>query len=329
MSLLIGIDGGGSTTRVLLAGSDGVVLGSGTAGGSNVFDHGVDESSATIFAALDRAFEAAGLVGGEARAARTCFAGVAGAGAAAAAHALRDRLVQRLDLDPSRCVVDRDVCNAHAGALAGSAGAVLIAGTGSVCFGRTSAVRAASAGGWGTLVDDPGSGSWFGLQGMGAVVRAADGRGSKTMLTQMLFEHLGVDSLSAMLALWRGVSIDRNKLARLAPLILAAAERGDEPARKLVEHGARELTRMVVAVRDRLAISVSDPWPVVPVGGLVETSEFFRRSVTDALNEIISGVDVRSPVMSPSGGSLLLALELDGIKPTTAMIDQIKTAVSP
>lgn len=323
MSCFVGIDGGGSSTRVLLARSDGVILGSGTAAGSNVYDLGVERASGAIFAALDQAFSAAG----EKLPVCSCFAGVAGAGVAALAGSLRDRLAEHLKLDPSRCVVDRDVRNAHAGALAGSAGAVLIAGTGSVCFGRTNDGRAATAGGWGTLIDDPGSGSWFGLRGMGAIVRAADGRGPKTTLTKPLFEHLQVDSPSAMLARWRGSSIDRHALAALAPLVLDAAEHGDASAKELAERGARELANMVAAVRTRLAIKAGDRWPVVPAGGLIQASAFFRERIVDAIVRTAPETEIGRPILPPSGGSLLLALELGGVKPSSAIIEQIKTAL--
>jgi len=295
--------------------------------GSNVFDLGVEGASAAIFAALDRALDDAGLSEQDDGAIQACFAGVAGAGAAGSALALRDQLAQRLNLNHARCVVERDVCNAHAGALGGGAGAVLIAGTGSVCLGRAGDGRTASAGGWGTLIDDPGSGSRLGLRAMGAVVRAADGRGPRTTLTPILFEHLGVDSPAAMLALWRGSRVDRRALAAMARLVLGAAERGDGPASEIAGEGAQELARMIEAVRARLAIAVGDRWPIVPVGGLVQTGSYFRDCIVAALAQIVPGVVVGLPVLPPSGGSLLLALELNGIKPTPPVIARIKDAL--
>jgi N-acetylglucosamine kinase-like BadF-type ATPase len=329
MSCVIGIDGGGSTTRALIARPDGVVLGSGTAGGSNVYTRGGDAAIGSIFEALDRAFHDAKLDRGQTDNVRACFAGIAGAGASGDAADLSGRLARRLSLPPSRCLVDRDVCNAHAGALAGEPGAVLIAGTGSVCFGRTRDGRSASAGGWGTFIDDPGSGGWFGLRGMAAIVRAADGRGADTSLARALLDHLGVDSPMAMLGLWRGSNLDRQMLAGMAPLILAAAENGDAIAQEMVELGAGELAAMVAAVRARLVSADAGHWPVVPVGGLVQASEYFRNRIGNSIKRAVAGVDVRVPVLSPGGGSLLLALELDGIKATAALIDRIKATARP
>ena len=78
---------------------------------------------------------------------------------------------------------------ALAGALEGP-GAILIAGTGSICFCRNTEGKTYRSGGYGYLIDDEGSGYALGRDILSAVVRAADGRGPATILTQVVYQQL-------------------------------------------------------------------------------------------------------------------------------------------
>ena len=60
------------------------------------------------------------------------------------------------------------------GALGGPGGIVLIAGTGSICYGQSTDGREARSGGWGSLMDDEGGGFALGRDALAAVVRAED-----------------------------------------------------------------------------------------------------------------------------------------------------------
>jgi N-acetylglucosamine kinase-like BadF-type ATPase len=71
-------------------------------------------------------------------------------------------------------------------------GVVLVAGTGSIAYGRDARGRAARAGGWGYLLGDEGSGFWIGRRALLSVVRHADGRGPFTMLTELVLRHMGI-----------------------------------------------------------------------------------------------------------------------------------------
>ena len=79
------------------------------------------------------------------------------------------------------------------GALGGPGGIVLIAGTGSICYGQTTDGREARSGGWGSLMDDEGGGFALGRDALAAVVRAEDGRIAPTALHDAVFKALGVE----------------------------------------------------------------------------------------------------------------------------------------
>ena len=71
-------------------------------------------------------------------------------------------------------------------------GVVVIAGTGSIAYGRNERNQAARAGGWGYMLGDEGSGYWIGRAALRAVLREADRRGPATQLTGLLLNYYGV-----------------------------------------------------------------------------------------------------------------------------------------
>jgi hypothetical protein len=77
-------------------------------------------------------------------------------------------------------------------------GVVIIAGTGSIVYGRNAGGEAARAGGWGHIIGDEGSGYWIGREALAAVMRAADGRGPQTQLTRNILTHFDVADISRL-----------------------------------------------------------------------------------------------------------------------------------
>lgn len=221
--------------------------------------------------------------------------GAAGAWAApAAAQRLAGLLAARV-LAP--VAVTSDVVTAHAGALDGGHGVLLIAGTGAAALG-TDAEGARLVDGWGPDVGDLGSGSWLGREVLRAVLRAADGLGPVTSLTEAIAEPVGAAS-DIIPWLAHGDPLAR-RLATLAPLALDAAEAGDEAAAAIAAEATRLLTSSAVA-----ASTTPD---VVLHGGLTDHA-WFRARLTDAL--AAAGRRVRPPVGDAIDGALLLATRFD------------------
>ncbi|MCA1622048.1 MAG: hypothetical protein LC795_22785, partial [Acidobacteria bacterium] len=171
---VLGVDGGGSKTRAVVADGGGKVLGEGLAGASNPLRVGVSEAVGAIRDAVDRACAEAGVRRSDIVAAEVGLAGVRRAD-------IRERMLAalaELGLGTVEVVTDADI--ALYGATSGKPGLVIIAGTGSVCCGVNARGRRACAGGWGPVVGDEGSGSWIARRALQSVAHATDGRGPKT-----------------------------------------------------------------------------------------------------------------------------------------------------
>src|SRR5204863_821295 len=119
----------------------------------------------------------------------------------------------------SRILVVNDALIALVAGAGDNPGIVVIAGTGSIVYGRSAAGEAARAGGWGHMIGDEGSGYWIGREALAAVMRAADGRGPSTALTAEILRHFGVADVSHLPRIVYDREAPRMSVAALGPLV--------------------------------------------------------------------------------------------------------------
>lgn len=247
---LIGVDAGGSKTQVLLGELvDGQMRAIGSAVGTagNPRSVGFDVALATIHKTITQAFENAGVV--PTTVAHACFS-VAGAGRPEEQQRIRD-WCKHSQIAPQMSIVGDAECLLAA---SDGVGIALIAGTGSMAWGRNVAGATARAGGNGYLFDDEGSGYWLAAAALRRVCMAADARRQPTSLLPTILQHLGLSSADKLIA-WCYESPDpRRQIASLAPLVFQ--EYPEDPAsHEIVDGGARALAKLVSAVAGELAFS--------------------------------------------------------------------------
>jgi N-acetylmuramic acid 6-phosphate etherase len=301
--LVLGIDGGGTRTVVILAARSGdswKFLGRGEAGPSNRHAVGTPSALAALDESTDRAFAAAGRV----RAAvRVACLGLAGAGRPGDQEIVRE-WAARTHLAASVEVIEDAALLLAAGTPAGW-GVAVVAGTGSMAFARCADGRTARAGGWGPLLGDEGSGYAIALAGLRAAARAADGRAQATPLTDRLLAACGLTRPEELVGVvYRGG--DRMALAALAPVVLDAAEAGDPVAEHIVRDAAGELAAAAAAAARQLNLGAS--FPVALAGGLLSSSPRYRLRFLNALSERGLTVGPVSLVTEPAEGAVRLAL---------------------
>lgn len=313
---IIGIDGGGTRTRALIVAFDGEVLGYGEAGPSNINNRPLMEAVKAITAAVQGASRE---IATGAKAA-TCFIGCAGVKSARDGEALRTAVASAGFA--AQCVATNDAESALAGGLEGSAGIVLIAGTGSFSLARDSAGRTAQCGGWGWLLDDVGSGFYLGREALRSVAFCSDGRGPRTALTRAVLEHYDIGHADDMLT---GVYTDAQRpsqIARLAPLVVAAATTGDAVASAILQHGARGLAELVATVAQGLHLAAPK---VVLTGGLVSGETPYAAMTTAAIKSVVPSAAVVPAAFPPVVGAALRALELVNGPASSAALSVLRT----
>ncbi len=242
----VGVDGGGTGTRVKLADAAGRVLGQGESGPS-ALGQGVAQAWRHIQEALARAAEQAG-VAGLSLADCALGAGLSGAHVMADAQAF-------IETQPGFAAVllENDGYTTVLGAHGGAPGLVVAAGTGTVGEVLRSDGSRAIASGWGWVCGDEGSGAWLGLRAMAHAQQAQDGRVPVSELARRVWAVAGQDR-EAILA-WCAAA-GQHGYASLAPLVLDAAEAGDA--------AALALRAQAVAALEQLARSL-DPQEELPL----------------------------------------------------------------
>src|SRR6478736_4593829 len=186
--VVLGIDAGGTKTVCLLADEDGRVRASARGPGANLAALGELEVEKVLYDVMEQTLASQSEVP-----AVICL-GIAGVDRAEDAAIIRS-IMRRIGNKAPVLVVNDALIALEAGAGDGP-GIVLIAGTGSICYGRNERGQAARAGGWGYILADEGSGWWMGQRAIQAVMRQADGRGPATSLTSRVLAHFGVTDAS-------------------------------------------------------------------------------------------------------------------------------------
>lgn len=296
-SIVAGVDGGGTRTTLALADAGGRELAR-RVGPAGLVDPRDPVATAHMLAELVReALREAGLGATPA----ALVAGLAGVGNERERSQVEDALAAEGVAERVRVVTDGAI--ALDGALGGEAGILLIAGTGSVAYGRGEDGRVRRCGGWGMVVGDEGSAWSVGRLGLAAALRSADGRGPHTRLLQRFVAALGLEDERGIPP-WAGRA-EKADVAALAVQVIQAADEGDIVALQLLEHEARELACHAVALARGL-----EPWsgavPVVFHGGMLRDG-VYADVVIAALDEYEYRFEVRPSVADAVAGALLQA----------------------
>lgn len=319
--IVIGFDGGGTSTRAAIATQQGEVLGVGKAGTGNYHDVGVDMVRSNLNLALTRAWAKAGIAKQQADAA---FLGLGSVASREDRDTIR-QLAKDLSLARNDLVgVDHDLRVALAGGLVGKPGIILIAGTGASCFGRSADGRTWRSGGWGPLLDDIGSSGWLGLQCMVAAVREYDGRGMPTALTTRVLEALEIADINQIMRRVDSEGLTRLEMASLARLVTQAASQGDRVAREIIEMGTDELARLIATVESKLGLANSPgKVPVAVTGGLAQAGPVFLEPLHQAIQRRTPACEVIKPKLPPVLGAVLIAIESLDIMPSADIVENL------
>ena len=301
--LYLGVDGGQSSTTALIADENGRIIGRGTGGPCNhvAAAEGRQKFRAAIGSCLQEACSEAGLEAARVHFAAACLGFSGGA---------EDKESYARELIRSeQYKITHDAEIALSGATAGEPGIIVIAGTGSIAFGRNGRNVTARAGGWGYIFGDEGGAFDLVRQALRAALRFEEGWGPPTTLLRSLIAVTGNSSANQLLHRFYTEEFPRDRVARLAPLVTEAAAKGDEVARKILRFAAMELALLAQGVHGPL-FGDGEVVPVCYIGGVFQ-SETVRFHFAEAVLGK-TGCKVAAPHYSPAVGAVIEALYLDG-----------------
>ncbi|HUP48628.1 MAG TPA: BadF/BadG/BcrA/BcrD ATPase family protein [Thermoanaerobaculia bacterium] len=302
MKHYIGVDGGGSKTAALVIDENLRPLGRGLAGASNHLRVGIETATRNIERAVNIALVEAGIA---IRNVEYAYCGIAGADHPAHHQRVVDSL--RIFFPGGNFIVDTDARIALTGAVGFGSGIVVISGTGSVAFGRNRQGAEARAGGWGPTIGDEGSGYAIARDGLSAIVRAHDGRGQRTIMTEMLCYDYDMCSPEDLPRFVYATTTHADDIARYGKLVIQAALRGDEVAKEILDRAGRELGECVLAVARKLKLAGSE-FPVAYVGGAFNADELLLGPMKATLDREAPAAQLMQPSRTPVEGAAMMAI---------------------
>jgi N-acetylglucosamine kinase-like BadF-type ATPase len=298
----LGLDGGQSSTKALIADEDGRVVGSGVAGPCNHVS-GAEARQKFVEAVggcVTRACEQAGLPFSSTEFAAACLGFSGGA---------EDKEVfAREVIRSARYKITHDAEIALSGATAGQPGIIVIAGTGSMGFGLNASGKTARAGGWGYVFGDEGGAFDIVRRALRNALKLEEGYGPQTILREHLIRAARARDANELLHRFYTPEFPRDRVAALAPLVTEAAAAGDEIAATILASAAADLAKLAANVHSYL-FEEFESVPVCYIGGVFRSDlvrNVFSREVRSTIH-----CDVGPPIYSPAAGALIQALRLD------------------
>lgn len=302
LNIYLGVDGGGTKTQAILFDEEKTVVGEGFAGASNPLRVGVETAVANIYQATVAACDAANKSRGDIVSA-TC--GLAGVRRLDLRQRIRERLAEKLEIKLVEVVTDAEI--ALFGTTLGKAGVVLIAGTGSICYGKNEAGETAIAGGWGPLAGDEGGGASIARRGLQAIAKASDGRGQSTKLSQAGVKYFRTSTPENLLVAIYSPQMDNAKIAGFARFVVETAQDGDPVALEILKEAGLELGLAVNAVVGKLQLK-NKKIPIGQVGSIFGAGNLITDSLLETVHRFAPKAYLADPILQPASAAAQMAL---------------------
>lgn len=297
---VIGMDGGGTKTKICVMDLEGHEIDVLFGGGMNINGlgrEGVLRNMASMFTDLKSR-------SGDWSQMKSLCIGAAGISNPDLRDALLDSVkAADIELEP---IILGDHHAALYGAHGQGKGMILIAGTGSMCFGMDGEGGEARTGGRGYLIDDEGSGYALGRDVLSAIAYAEDGRIPPTCMREAVFKQLGIDNINDMIKFVYADTTGKREIAALAPNIMLGLAAGEKVAFDAMEKAAEKLAEMVGPVVEKLQMQKGE---LAFCGSVITKNEVVIEKLKNKLHAKYPELQCISPKQDAAFGSALRALE--------------------
>lgn len=297
----IGIDGGGSKTIFAIANKKGEILGQIRKGSASYKQIGIDGLLELLRTGVEEVSVYKETE--EHRIAGCCF-GMPNFGESSVNDKLIQEKINEIFTEfPVIVVNDCEV--GWAGSLLLEPGINIVAGTGSIAYGKNTLGETARCGGWSEWFSDEGSGRWLGMKAVQIFSKQSDGRIEKGPLYQLMREYLKLGCDEDIIDIFENDYLSkRDKMASLQKLLLEAAKAGDQSAIDTYKEAALELAQIVKGVKDK--IFSNENCSVAYSGGIFKVGDLVLKPFQEEIEKY--GMHLEEPKAKPYVGAALLAI---------------------
>ncbi len=309
MIYILGVDAGGTKTTARITDSKGNKISEAISGPGSYTSVGIKRAADNLDKAIFDAMELAG-IDREIRFESSCF-GFAGFNVP---DDIKNYLkivynnILEKNLNLHKCLIVNDT---RIGLEAGSDAVnklIIIAGTGSNCFGINESGSQAGSTGWDYLLADEGSGYSASVKALRAVMKAYDGRGEKTLLSAAILHELGLKKEVDIIGWAYGEVFSKERIGSIARQVCQSAYNGDNVSREILAGEAEEAVLSVTTVASKLRLAGKE-FDIVFVGGLFKCEKYFRDLVMSSLESKFDKINFIPLVANPVEGAVKLAIE--------------------
>ncbi len=303
---ILGIDGGGTKTKGVIATETGTIIAEATVGASNPNNVKQEDLTKELGNLLD--VLQTGSKGAFSKVKRV-YAGMSGVDHPSARKKMK-QLLESLLPESIPVTVNNDAITALYSGTLGKPGVVQIAGTGSITFGLNGEGILDRVGGWGYLLGEGGSGFAVGSEGLQEAFRAHDGVGSGTELTTLICDQFQVEVLPDIIHTIYNAVNPKELIASLSRLVFTAADHGDQVAQDIIRNNAIHIGEAVSCLINKQFTEKErvDEIPVVLAGGLFNRLDLFKGPMEEIFRKHSIHAQLIRPGIDPVGGAVIAGL---------------------
>ena len=230
---IIGIDGGGTKTVGAAVSMSGEVLALRRGAGINYNNIGLEQARKNLYKVVSGLEQDCG------QGCEALFIGSAAVENTADSETVRAFAGDLFS--PEKMVIESDAYMALMGMTLGEPGMIVICGTGSMLVMDDGTNEQMIMGGWGSLLNDPGSGYAIALDGLRAAVHCWEETGDYTVLADELLHFFGLNAPRQLTEKIYAPDCGVDVIAQFSKCVFSAAERGDRVAAQIIQKQMEEI----------------------------------------------------------------------------------------
>lgn len=302
MGYIVGIDGGGTKTKLVVIDEEGEELFASKSGPSNILSSGYERARASIHeviknAVIDNKLDFKSCLG-------MCI-GVAGGGRAAVREQI-EAIIRETGYE-GRLIVTHDGETSLIGGTKGEAGLLIVAGTGAICYGINDLGCRVRVSGWGHLIGDEGSAYSIGIRILRAVMKSYDGRLENTILSELLLDKLSLSNEEEIVSYVYNSKITKEHIAALAILIEEGIKQKDGIAIRIADETVEDLVETVLPACKKLGFT-NQCFKLIIDGSVLVNNTYIRESFIEKITNRVKGVTISTMEKDAAYGAALMVL---------------------